>query len=211
MGYRFLGDYEPQKGKKKNGAQTAPRSGNSANPFAVNQKKPPAQATGAAQTAQNVRTSRGTALGGSAVTPVQMLKPTAPKLTKVSTPVQKTTQVQGQQLKLPNIQAFGAGDYSRAGKTLDRAAKAVKAGALNSAGGFTEIAAQFHPTTGEQSMGQFSGFGDLGRAVRENREKGTDINASIRQQEEQRRAQRKQSQQKVFAAADRLTEKGQQY
>lgn len=211
MGYRFLGDYEPQKGKKKNGAQTAPRSGNSANPFAVNQKKPSAQATGAAQTAQNVRTSRGTALGGSAVTPVQMLKPTAPKLTKVSTPVQKTTPMQGQQLKLPNIQAFGAGDYSRAGKTLDRAAKAVKAGALNSAGGFTEIAAQFHPTTGEQSMGQFSGFGDLGRAVRENREKGTDINASIRQQEEQRRAQRKQSQQKMFAAADRLTEKGQQY
>lgn len=211
MGYRFLGDYEPQKGKKKNGAQTAPRSGNSVNPFAVNQKKPSAQATGAAQTAQSVRTSRGTALGGSAVTPVQMLKPTAPKLTKVSTPVQKTTQVQGQQLKLPNIQAFGAGDYSRAGKTLDRAAKAVKAGALNSAAGFTEIAAQFHPTTGEQSMGQFSGFGDLGRAVRENREKGTDINASIRQQEEQRRAQRKQSQQKMFAAADRLTEKGQQY
>ena len=212
MGYRFLGDYEPQKGKKKNGAQTAPRSGNSANPFAANQKKPSAQATGAAQTAQNVRTSRGTALGGSApMTPVQMLKPTAPKLTKVSTPVQKTTQVQGQQLKLPNIQAFGAGDYSRAGKTLDRAAKAVKAGALNSAAGFTEIAAQFHPTTGEQSMGQFSGFGDLGRAVRENREKGTDINASIRQQEEQRRAQRKQSQQKMFAAADRLTEKGQQY
>ncbi len=211
MGYRFLGDYEPQKGKKKNGAQTAPRSGNSANPFAANQKKPSAQATGAAQTAQNVRTSRGTALGGSAVTPVQMLKPTAPKLTKVSTPVQKTTQVQGQQLKLPNIQAFGAGDYSRAGKTLDRAAKAVKAGALNSAAGFTEIAAQFHPTTGEQSMGQFSGFGDLGRAVRENREKGTDINASIRQQEEQRRTQRKQSQQKMFAAAGRLTEKSQQY
>ncbi len=211
MGYRFLGDYEPQKGKKKNGAQTAPRSGNSVNPFAANQKKPSAQATGAAQTAQNVRTSRGTALGGSAVTPVQMLKPTAPKLTKVSTPVQKTTPVQSQQLKLPNIQAFGAGDYSRAGKTLDRAAKAVKAGALNSAAGFTEIAAQFHPTTGEQSMGQFSGFGDLGRAVRENREKGTDINASIRKQEEQRRAQRKQSQQKMFAAADRLTEKGQQY
>ena len=211
MGYRFLGDYEPQKGKKKNGAQTAPRSGNSVNPFAANQKKPSAQATGAAQTAQNVRTSRGTALGGSAVTPVQMLKPTAPKLTKVSTPVQKTTPVQSQQLKLPNIQAFGAGDYSRAGKTLDRAAKAVKAGALNSAAGFTEIAAQFHPTTGEQSMGQFSGFGDMGRAVRENREKGTDINASIRQQEEQRRAQRKQSQQKMFAAADRLTEKGQQY
>lgn len=116
MGYRFLGDYEPQKGKKKNGAQTAPRSGNSANPFAVNQKKPSAQATGAAQTAQNVRISRGTALGGSAVTPVQMLKPTAPKLTKVSTPVQKTTQVQGQQLKLPEIRAFGAGDYSKAGK-----------------------------------------------------------------------------------------------
>ena len=104
MGYRFLGDYEPQKGKKKNGALSAPRSSNSSNPFAANNsnKKQAAQPAGATQTTQNTRTTRGTALGGSAVTPVQMLKPTAPKLTKVSTPVQ------GQQLKLPNIQAFGA-------------------------------------------------------------------------------------------------------
>ena len=210
MGYRFLDDYDPQKEKKKkqqNGALSAPRSSNSSNPFAANNsnKKQAAQPAGATQTTQNTRTTRGTALGGSAVTPVQMLKPTAPKLTKVSTPVQ------GQQLKLPNIQAFGAGDYSKAGKAMDRAAKTVAAGALGAAAGGTEIAGQFRPTTGQQSLGQFSGFGDLGRAVRENRTKGTDISEIVRQQEQQRRVRQKLSQQKIFGAADRLTERGQQY
>lgn len=208
MGYRFLDDYDPQKEKKKkqqNGALSAPRSSNSSNPFAANNKKQTMQSAGGTQTAQSTHTTRGTALGGSAVTPVQMLKPTAPKLTKVSTPVQ------GQQLKLPNIQAFGAGDYSKAGKAMDRAAKTVAAGALGAAAGGTEIAGQFRPTTGQQSLGQFSGFGDLGRAVRENRTKGTDISESIRQQEQQRRVRQKLSQQKIFGAADRLTERGQQY
>lgn len=214
MGYRFLDDYDPRKETKKkqqNGALSAPRSGNSLNPFAANNKKPSGVATGGAQTATAGRTTRGTALGGSAVTPVQMPKLTVPKLTKTTT-AQKTAPVKApQQLKLPTIQAFGAGDYTRAGKAMDRAAKTVKAGAVNAAAGAVEIAGQFRPTTGQQSMGQFSGFGDLGRAVRENRAKGTDINESIRRQEQQRRVRQKQSQQNIFAAADRLTEKGQQY
>mgnify|MGYP004655419087 CR=1 FL=1 len=214
MGYRFLDDYDPRKETKKkqqNGALSAPRSGNALNPFAANNKKPSGTPAGGAQTAAAGRTTRGTALGGSAVTPVQMPKLTVPKLTK-TTAAQKTAPVKApQQLKLPTIQAFGAGDYTRAGKAMDRAAKTVKAGAVNAAAGAVEIAGQFRPTTGQQSMGQFSGFGDLGRAVRENRAKGTDINESIRRQEQQRRVRQKQSQQNIFAAADRLTEKGQQY
>lgn len=214
MGYRFLDDYNPRKETKKkqqNGALSAPRSGNSLNPFAANNKKPSGAATGGAQTVTAGRTTRGTALGGSAVTPVQIPKLTVPKLTKATT-AQKTAPVKApQQLKLPTIQAFGAGDYTRAGKAMDRAAKTVKAGAVNAAAGAVEIAGQFRPTTGQQSMGQFSGFGDLGRAVRENRTTGTDINESIRRQEQQRRVRQKQSQQNIFAAADRLTEKGQQY
>ena len=214
MGYRFLDDYDPQKEKKKkqqNGALSAPRSGNSSNPFAANNKKQTTQSAGGTQTAQGVRTTRGTALGGSAATPVQLPKQvTVPKLTKAAAaPVQKTTAPQ--QLKLPTIQAFGAGDYSRAGKAMDRAAKTVAAGAVGAAAGGTEIAGQFRPTTGQQSLGQFSGFGDLGRAVRENRTKGTDISEIVRQQEQQRRVRQKLSQQKIFGAADRLTERGQQY
>ena len=214
MGYRFLDDYDPQKEKKKkqqNGAPSAPRSGNSSNPFAANNKKQTTQPAGGTQTAQSTRTTRGTALGGSAATPVQLPKQvTVPKLTKAAAaPIQKTTAPQ--QLKLPTIQAFGAGDYSRAGKAMDRAAKTVAAGAMGAAAGGAEIAGQFRPTTGQQSLGQFSGFGDLGRAVRENRTKGTDISESIRQQEQQRRVQQKLSQQKIFGAADRLTERGQQY
>lgn len=216
MGYRFLDDYDPRKEtkkKQKNGALSAPRSGNSTNPFTVNNKKQTATAAGATAAATG-RTTRGTALGGSAVTPVQLPKQqlTVPKLTKVSTPAQKTATAQApKQLKLPTIQAFGAGDYTRAGKAMDRVAKTVKAGAAGTAAGFTEIAGQFRPTTGQQSMGQFSGFGDLGRAVRENRTKGTDISESIRQQEQQRRVRQKLSQQKIFGVADRLTERGQQY
>lgn len=218
MGYRFLDDYDPQKEKEKkkkqqNGALSAPRSGNSANPFAANSnnKKQAAQPARATQTTQNTRTTRGTALGGSVTTPVQLPKQvTAPKLTKTTAaPIRKTTAPQ--QLKLPTIQAFGAGDYSRAGKAMDRAAKTIAAGAMGAAAGGAEIAGQFRPTTGQQSLGQFSGFGDLGRAVRENQTKGTDINESIRQQEQQRRARQKLSQQKIFGAADRLTDRGQRY
>ncbi len=207
---RFLDDYDPRKEQKKkqqkNGAQKAPRSGNSLFPFAQNSKNKTNTPTA------TPRTTKGTALGGSSVTPVQLpvQQITVPKLTKSATPMQTQTP-QALTLKLPNIQAFGAGDYSKAGKAMDRIAKTVQAGAAQTASGFAEIAGQFRPTTGQQSMGQFSGFGDLGRAVRENREKGTDINTSILLQERQRRVQQKQSQQKIFDAATRLTERGQQY
>lgn len=205
MGYRFLDDYDPQKEQKKrqqNGALSAPRSGNRTNPVSTTTKK-------AATTATTPRTTTGTALGGSAATPVQLPAVQVPKLTK-TTPVQITKQTT-QPLKLPEIKAFGAGDYSKAGKAMERGAKTVAAGALGAASSAVEIAGQFTPTSGQQSMGQFSGFGDLGRAVRANREKGTDINTSIRQQEAQRREKQMQSQKQIFSAATRLAEKGQQY
>ena len=202
MGYRFLDDYDPQKEQKKrqqNGALSAPRSGNRTNPFSTTTKK-------AVTTATTPRPTTGTALGGSAATPVQLPAVQVPKLTK-TTPVQITKQTT-QPLKLPEIRAFGAGDYSKAGKAMERGAKTVAAGALGAASSAVEIAGQFTPTRGQQSMGQFSGFGDLGRAVRENREKGTDINTSIRQQEAQRREKQLQSQKQIFSAATRLAEKG---
>ena len=205
MGYRFLDDYDPQKEQKKrqqNGALSAPRSGNRTNPVSTTTKK-------AVTTATTPRTTTGTALGGSAATPVQLPAVQVPKLTK-TTPVQITKQTT-QPLKMPEIRAFGAGDYSKAGKAMERGAKTVAAGALGAASSAVEIAGQFTPTSGQQSMGQFSGFGDLGRAVRENREKGTDINTSIRQQEAQRREKQMQSQKQIFSAATRLAEKGQQY
>lgn len=205
MAYRFLDDYDPQKEQKKrqqNGALSAPRSGNSTNPFSTTTKK-------TVTTAATPRTTTGTALGGSASTPVQLPAVQVPKLTK-TTPVQTTKQAT-HPLKLPEIRAFGAGDYSKAGKAMERGAKTVAAGALGAASSAVEMAGQFTPTSGQQSMGQFSGFGDLGRAVQENRRTGADISANIRQQEAQRREKQLQSQQQIFSAATRLAEKGQQY
>ena len=111
---------------------------------------------------------------------------------------------------LPNIKAFGAGDYTAAGKTMQRAAKAVKAGALSTAGSFTELAAQATPVTGEQHLGQFSGFGDLGRAVRESREKGGSIEEITQRLEQERRDRREKQRQAAFDAATRLFEKSAQ-
>ena len=111
---------------------------------------------------------------------------------------------------LPNIRAFGAGDYTGAGKLLERAAKTVKAGALSTAGSFAELAGQATPVTGEQHLGQFSGLGDLGRAVRENRETGEDINTITQRMEEERKNRRAQLRQATFDSATRLFEKSAQ-
>ena len=111
---------------------------------------------------------------------------------------------------LPNIRAFGAGDYTGAGKLLERAAKTVKAGALSTAGSFAELAGQATPVTGEQHLGQFSGLGDLGRAVRENRETGEDINAITQRMETERRNRRAQQRQATFDSATRFFEKSAQ-
>lgn len=111
---------------------------------------------------------------------------------------------------LPDIAAFGAGDYTGAGKLLERAAKTVKAGTLSTAGSFVELAGQATPVTGEQHLGQFSGLGDLGRAVRENRETGEDINAITQRMETERRNRRAQQRQATFDSATRLFEKSAQ-
>lgn len=111
---------------------------------------------------------------------------------------------------LPNIRAFGAGDYTGAGELLERAAKTVKAGALSTAGSFTELAGQATPVTGEQHLGQFSGLGDLGRAVRESRETGEDINTITQRMEEERKNRRAQQRQAAFDSATRLFEKSAQ-
>lgn len=154
MGYRFLDDYDPRKEQKKKqqqkGTQKAPPSGNPLNPAAQNNKNNKTNTPAATQP----RTSKGTALGGSSVTPVQLpvQQITVPKLTKSATPMQTQTP-QALTLKLPNIQAFGAGDYSKAGKAMDRIAKTVQAGAAQTASGFAEIAGQFRPTTGQPEHG----------------------------------------------------------
>ena len=111
---------------------------------------------------------------------------------------------------LPNIAAFGAGDYTGAGKLMERAAKTVKAGALSTAGSFTELAGQATPVTGEQHLGQFSGLGDLGRAVRESRETGEDINTITQRMETERKNRRTKQRQAAFDAATRLFEKSAQ-
>lgn len=111
---------------------------------------------------------------------------------------------------LPNIRAFGAGDYTGAGKLLERAAKTVKAGVLSTAGSFTELAGQATPVTGEQHLGQFSGLGDLGRAVRESRETGEDINTITQRMETERKNRRAQQRQATFDSATRLFEKSAQ-
>ena len=221
MGYRFLDDYDPKEEQKKKQAGTKKAS----QPAGGNAKKPLPKATGtttqagkaavqgnAVKPAAAAASTKGTFLGGSATTPVQLPapQPTAPKLTKATAaPIQKTAPVQP--LKLPEIKAFGAGDYTQGGKALERIAKTVAAGAAGIANGAAEIAAQFHPTSGQQSMGQFAGAGDLGRAAREFREKGTDINLSIQRQEQERKEQQLAKQQRIFAAADRLSEKEAQY
>lgn len=83
----------------------------------------------------------------------------------------------------------------------------IGSGLLGSASGFTEIVGQATPTTGDQHMGQFSGFGDLGRAVRESRETGADISESVRRMERERSAKRKASRQKIYDTATELAER----
>lgn len=214
MGYRFLDDYDPQKEQKKKQAvaQKAPQLAASGS---GNLKKlpqgtaPAAQSTQAMKPGQIVRTVTAAPVAAAGLTSsggasAKLPKLEVPKLTRF-------TASEPQTLKLPEIKAFGAGDYTQGGKALERIAKTVAAGAAGIANGAAEIAAQFHPTSGQQSMGQFAGAGDLGRAAREFREKGTDINLSIQRQEQERKEQQLAKQQRIFAAADRLSEKEAQY
>ena len=111
MGYRFLDDYDPRKEQKKKqqqkGTQKAPTSGTPLNSAAQNNKNNKTNTPAATQP----RTSKGTALGGSSVTPVQLPQRqlTVPKLTKATVSTRKTTATRvPQQLKIPEIKAFGA-------------------------------------------------------------------------------------------------------
>lgn len=111
---------------------------------------------------------------------------------------------------LPDIAAFGAGNYTGAGKLMERAYQTVKAGALGTAGSFTEIAGQATPVTSEQHLGQFSGFGDLGRASRESRENGTSLDEAYRRIGNERKERREKQRQETYDAANRLFEKSAQ-
>ena len=92
------------------------------------------------------------------------------------------------------------------GGLFEKILQTIGSGALGSASGFAEIVGQATPTTGDQHMGQFSGFGDLGRAVRESRETGADISESVRRMEQARSAKRKASQQRIYETATKLSE-----
>nr|DAG39440.1 MAG TPA: Type I restriction enzyme Methylase [Caudoviricetes sp.] len=138
------------------------------------------------------------------------------ELPKLEMPKLKTAQTTAPQIKksyapkadnLPNIRALGAGDYTGSAKLMEKAAQTIRSGVLGAASGFAEVVGQATPTTGDQHMGQFSGFGDLGRAVRANRETGADISESVRRMEQERSEKRKAHQQKIYDTATELAER----
>lgn len=102
-----------------------------------------------------------------------------------------------------SIHAFGAGDDTGAANLMEKAWQTGKAGVLSVVGALKELESQASPVTREQSMGQFSGFGDLGRAVSESRETGESIDA-ITDRLETERLQRRDAQKK--ALQDKATE-----
>lgn len=102
-----------------------------------------------------------------------------------------------------SIHAFGAGDDTGAANLMEKAWQTGKAGVLSVVGALKELESQASPVTREQSMGQFSGFGDLGRAVSESRETGESIDA-ITDRLETERLQRREAQKK--ALQDKATE-----
>lgn len=102
-----------------------------------------------------------------------------------------------------SIHAFGAGDDTGAANLMEKAWQTGKAGVLSVVGALKELESQASPVTREQSMGQFSGFGDLGRAVSESRKTGESIDA-ITDRLETERLQRREAQKK--ALQDKATE-----
>lgn len=195
MAKRFIDLYNEAQQKKQAGAQKASL------PAAPTQKK--------TQTTQKASLSQLSMPGSIGQT-------YRDKLPKLEMPKLKTAQTTAPQIKksyapkadnLPNIRALGAGDYTGSAKLMEKAAQTIKSGVLGAASGFAEIVGQATPTTGDQHMGQFSGFGDLGRAVRESRETGADISESVRRMEQERSEKRKASQQKIYDTATELAER----
>lgn len=154
MAKRFIDLYNEAQQKKQAGAQKASL------PAAPTQKK--------------TQTTRKASLSQLSM-PGSIGQTYRDELPKLEMPKLKTVRTTAPQIKksyapkadnLPNIRALGAGDYTGSAKLMEKAAQTIKSGLLGSASGFTEVVGQATPTTGDQHMGQFSGFGDLGRAVR---------------------------------------------
>lgn len=195
MAKRFIDLYNEAQQKKQAGAQKASL------PAAPTQKK--------------TQTTRKASLSQLSM-PGNIGQTYRDELPKLEMPKLKTAQTTAPQIKksyapkadnLPNIRALGAGDYTGSAKLMEKAAQTIKSGVLGAASGFAEIVGQATPTTGDQHMGQFSGFGDLGRAVRESRETGADISESVRRMEQERSEKRKASQQKIYDTATELAER----
>lgn len=111
---------------------------------------------------------------------------------------------------LPNIHAFGAGDYTGAAGLMEKAWQTGKAGVLAARGAFKEIEGQATPVNREQHLGTFSGFGDLGRAVSESRRTGESIDAITDRLETERQQRRERQRQATFDRASDLFEKSAQ-
>lgn len=195
MAKRFIDLYNEAQQKKQAGAQKASL------PAAPTQKK--------------TQTTRKASLSQLSM-PGSIGQTYRDELPKLEMPKLKTVRTTAPQIKksyapkadnLPNIRALGAGDYTGSAKLMEKAAQTIKSGLLGSASGFTEVVGQATPTTGDQHMGQFSGFGDLGRAVRKNRETGADISESVRRMEQERSEKRKAHQQRIYDTATELAER----
>lgn len=111
---------------------------------------------------------------------------------------------------LPNIHAFGAGDYTGAAGLMEKAWQTGKAGVLAVRGAFKEIGGQATPVNREQHLGTFSGFGDLGRAVSESRRTGESIDAITDRLETERLQRREKQRQATYDKASELFEKSAQ-
>lgn len=111
---------------------------------------------------------------------------------------------------LPNIHAFGAGDYTGAAGMMEKAWQTGKAGVLAARGAFKEIGGQATPVNREQHLGTFSGFGDLGRAVSESRRTGESIDAITDRLETERLQRREKQRQATYDRASELFEKSAQ-
>ena len=195
MAKRFIDLYNEEQQKKQAGAQKA--------------------SLPAAPTQEKTQTTRKASLSQLTM-PGSIGRTYRDGLPKLEMPKLKTAQTTAPQIKksyapkednLPNIRALGAGDYTGSAKLMEKAAQTIKSGVLGTASGFAEIVGQATPTTGGQHMGQFSGFGDLGRAVRENRETGADISESVRRMEQERSEKRKAHQQRIYDTATELAER----
>ena len=82
---------------------------------------------------------------------------------------------------------------------------AIKSGGKSIAADLVETGAQWSPTTGETSMGQFAGLGQLGQAVRRAKENGTTIEEEDKALTERRKQRQQEQQKKMFETSEKLS------